>query len=140
VLEHVQDDRAAIHEMLRTLKPGGRLMLFCPNRWHPFETHGVYWRGQYYFGNVPMINYLPRAVRDRLAPHVNVYTRRDLERLFEGLPARFIHRTVHWRAWDNIVRRFPRLGILIRDLFQILEKTPLNFLGLSHFWVIEKTG
>jgi len=32
VLEHVQDDRLTIREIVRTLKPGGRLVLFCPNR------------------------------------------------------------------------------------------------------------
>src|SRR5512134_69732 len=39
VIEHVQDDHAAISEMIRVLKPGGRVFLFCPNRGYPFETH-----------------------------------------------------------------------------------------------------
>ncbi|CAG1771590.1 partial demethylmenaquinone methyltransferase / 2-methoxy-6-polyprenyl-1,4-benzoquinol methylase, partial [uncultured bacterium] len=55
VLEHVSDDRAAAREMVRALKPGGRLIVFVPNRWYPFETHGHYWRGQYHFGNTPLI-------------------------------------------------------------------------------------
>ena len=84
VLEHVQDDQAAIREMVRTLTTGGRLVLFCPNRGYPFETHGMYWRGKYRFGNIPLINYLPRKWRDRLAPHVEVYSPRDLERLVRG--------------------------------------------------------
>jgi hypothetical protein len=53
---------------------------------HPFETHGIYWRGKYHFGNIPLVNYLPRKWRDRLAPHVRVYSKRDLEKLFAGLP------------------------------------------------------
>ncbi len=77
VLEHVQNDQTTINEIVRVLKPGGRLVLFCPNRGYPFETHGVYWRGKYHFGNIPLLNYLPRRWRDKLAPHVNVYTRRD---------------------------------------------------------------
>ena len=32
VLEHVQDDQKAICEMGRLLKPGGRIVLFFPNR------------------------------------------------------------------------------------------------------------
>jgi len=138
VLEHVQDDRAAIREIIRGLKPGGRLVLFCPNRGYPFETHGFYYRGGYHFGNIPLINYLPRTWRDNLAPHVNVYTRADLERLFAGLPIRNIRRTIIFGAYDNIIARFPRLGKGIRTVLQWLEKTPLRIFGLSHFWVVEK--
>jgi len=138
VLEHVQDDRKAIEEMLRVLKPGGRLTLFCPNRGYPFETHGFYWRGQYHFGNIPLINYLPRRWRDRLAPHVEVYTKRDLARLFEGLPVKFVRQQIIFGAYDNIIARWPTLGKLLRGILQRLEKTPLRRLGLSHFWVVEK--
>jgi len=140
VIEHVQDDRAAIREMIRVLKPGGRIALFCPNRGYPFETHGIYWRGRYKFGNVPLVNYLPRAWRDKLAPHVRVYSRRDLTKLFDGLPVRFIQRTVIFGAYDNIIARFGAFGKLLRGALQFLEKTPLRGLGLSHFWVVEKTN
>jgi len=139
VLEHVQDDRAAIHEIVRTLKPGGRLVLFCPNRGYPFETHGVYWRGKYHFGNTPLINYLPRTWRDKLAPHVKVYTRRDLSILFKGFPVKFIQRTTIFGAYDNIIARRPLLGKFLRGVLQWLEKTPFHRFGLSHFWVVEKT-
>src|SRR5688500_6560482 len=45
VIEHVQDDRATAAEMVRVLKPGGRAVIFAPNRLYPFETHGHYWQG-----------------------------------------------------------------------------------------------
>jgi len=138
VLEHVEDDRAAVEEIVRSLKPGGRLVLFCPNRGYPFETHGFYWRGNYHFGNIPLINYLPRGWRDRLAPHVKVYTRRDLQRLFEGLPVRVVRRTIIFGAYDNVIARWPHLGQALRAVLQALESTPLRALGLSHFWVVEK--
>jgi SAM-dependent methyltransferase len=138
VIEHVIDDRAAIAEMVRALRPGGRLTLFCPNRGYPFETHGIYWRGEYVFGNIPLVNWLPRRLRDRLAPHVRVYTRRDLENLFAGLPVRFVQRTIIFGAYDNIIARFGPLGRVLRGLLQFLERTPLRILGLSHFWVVEK--
>jgi len=138
VLEHVQDDRLAVGEMVRTLQPGGRLILFVPNRGYPFETHGVYWQGKYHFGNIPLVNYLPSRLRNRLAPHVRIYTARDLQRLFSGLPVQIIERTIIFGAYDNIIARQPRLGRLLRRLLQFLERTPLRWFGLSHYWVLEK--
>jgi SAM-dependent methyltransferase len=138
VIEHVQDDRAAVSEMLRVLKPGGRAVIFCPNRGYPFETHGIYWKGKYYFGNKLFVNYLPRHLRDKLAPHVRAYSRRDLQKLFEGLDAKFIERRIVFGAYDNIISRFGALGKLLRDMLQFLESTPLKTFGLSHFWVVEK--
>ena len=138
VLEHVQNDAETIREIVRVLKPGGRLALFCPNRGYPFETHGIYWRGRYHFGNIPLVNWLPRRWRDRLAPHVKVYSRGDLEKLFAGLPVRLVQRTVLFGAYDNIIARAPSLGRALRAVLQTLEGTPLRFFGLSHFWVVEK--
>jgi SAM-dependent methyltransferase len=138
VIEHVRDDRKAIQEMIRTLVPGGRLIIFCPNRWYPFETHGIYWRNKYYFGNKALVNYFPRRLRDQLVPHVKVYTRMDLQRLFRDLPVRYIHRRVIFGGYDNIINRFPRMGRIIRDVLYILEKTVFQNMGLSHFWVVEK--
>ncbi|WP_448591309.1 class I SAM-dependent methyltransferase [Thermoflexus hugenholtzii] len=138
VIEHVADDRRAVAEMVRVLRPGGRILLFCPNRWFPFETHGHYWRGRYRFGNTPLINYLPDPLRNRLAPHVRTYSGRALRRLFAGLPVRIVHHTRIFPAFDRIACRHPRLGRWLRRLADRLERTPLNRLGLSHFLVVEK--
>jgi len=139
VIEHVADDLTAIREMVRTLRPGGRIMLYCPNIGYPFETHGIYWHGHYHFGNIFLINYLPRRWRNKLAPHVRIYSKRDLERLFDGLPVKYIYRKVVFGAYDNIIARYPRMGKLLRSFLQFLERTPFQYFGLSHFWVVEKT-
>jgi SAM-dependent methyltransferase len=138
VLEHVQDDAQAVREMMRVIKPGGRIVLFVPNRGYPFETHGIYWQRKYYFGNKLFVNYLPRAWRDKLAPHVRVYTKRDLEKLFDGLPVKFIEQTIIFGAYDNLIVRFGTFGKLLRGMLQFFERTPLKGLGLSHFWVVQK--
>ena len=138
VIEHVQDDRAAICEMIRVLKPGGRAVIFCPNRGYPYETHGIFWNGKYYFGNKLCVNYLPRTLRNKLAPHVRVYSRSDMQKLFNGLNVKFIERKIIFGAYDNIIARFGVLGKFLRAILQFLEATPLKGLGLSHFWVVEK--
>lgn len=138
VLEHVQDDRAAVSEMIRLLKPGGRAVIFVPNRGYPFETHGIYWNGKYSFGNKLFVNYLPRGFRDKLAPHVRVYSKMDLQELFAGLPVRLIERTIIFGAYDNIIARFGALGRILRGVLQFMERTPLKLFGLSHVWIVEK--
>jgi SAM-dependent methyltransferase len=139
VIEHVRDDRQAVRDMVRALRPGGRIVIFCPNRGYPFETHGIYWRGKYHFGNKLFVNYLPRRWRDRLAPQVRTYSSKDLEILFADLSIGFIERSVIFGAYDNLIARFGVVGKALRAVFQFLEKTPLQALGLSHFWVVEKT-
>ncbi len=138
VIEHVVDDRAAVAEMARVLSPGGRAVIFCPNRWYPVEQHGVFWRGRYRFGNIPLVNYLPDPLRNRLAPHVRAYTRRGLLRLLDGLPVRVIRHTVIFGGYDNIAARLGRPGRVLRRLVQGAERTPLRALGLSHLLVFER--
>ncbi len=140
VLEHVNDDLKSVQEMVRVLKPGGRLLLFCPNRGYPFETHGIYWKGNYRFGNIPLVNYLPTSLRNKLAPHVRVYTQGQLKQLFTNLPVRVIKKVIIFGAYDNIIARKPGLGKFLRKFLQFLEKTPFRIFGLSHFWVIEKVA
>lgn len=139
VIEHVGDDRRFAQEMVRVTARGGLVMLFCPNRGYPFETHGHYWRGQYHFGNTPLINYLPDRWRNHLAPHVRVYTRGGLRCLFEGLPVEIVEHSAVFGGYDNIVRRLPWFGYFLRGVLYPLEKTPLRWLGLSHWLVLRKT-
>jgi len=138
VWEHVGDDRAAAREAVRVLRPGGRLVVFVPNRLWLFETHGVYWRGEYHWGNAPLVNWLPEALRNKLAPHVRAYTGKQLRALFEELPARVVAHTQIFPGYDNIVRRRPAVGRILRALTYTAERTPLRIFGLSHLLVVEK--
>jgi ubiquinone/menaquinone biosynthesis C-methylase UbiE len=150
VLEHVEDDQKAVKEAIRVLKGGGHLVIFAPNRLYPFETHGFYppslklrragLRRKYIFGNIPLINYLPNRLRNKLAPHVRTYTAGGLKKLFEGLPVRLGRITQIYPGFDRIAVKFPTLGILLRRIFYFLEKTPLRIFGLSHFLLVRKEG
>lgn len=138
VIEHVADDRAALAEMVRVVRPGGRILIFCPNRWYPFETHGHYWRGQYHFGNTPLINYLPDALRNRLAPHVRAYTAQGLRSLFDGTPVRILTHHRVYGGYDNIIARFGAAGRALRSTLQAMEGSLMDTWGLAHVLVIEK--
>lgn len=138
VIEHVADDRLYAAEMVRVTKPGGRILIFCPNRWYPVEQHGIYWRGQYKFGNIPLVNYLPDPLRNRLAPHVRAYTAGGLRRVFAGLPVRELYHGRIFGGYDNIENRLPRIGRWLKRGLYAAEKTPLSVLGISHLLVLEK--
>jgi SAM-dependent methyltransferase len=148
VIEHVTDDRRAVAEAVRVLQSprphegisGGRLVIFAPNRLYPFETHGVYWRGNYRAGNIPLVNYLPDRWRNRFCPHVRAYTTRDLRRLLEGLPVKVVAHKQIFPGYDKVVRRRPALGRWFRRVTYFLEGTPLRLFGLSHLLVVEKTA
>ena len=138
VIEHVADDALACAEMVRVTRPGGRVVIFCPNRWYPVEQHGVYWRGVYRFGNIPLVNYLPDPLRDRLAPHVRTYTRARLLHLFDGLPVEVVSHRRIFGAYDNLVARFGRGARVVRSALQGAERGPVQVLGLSHLLVLER--
>jgi ubiquinone/menaquinone biosynthesis C-methylase UbiE len=138
VIEHVVDDRQFARELVRVTAPGGYVMLFCPNRWYPFETHGHYWKGEYHFGNTPLINYLPNRWRDQLAPHVRVYTSHSLRNIFTDQPVRITHHRRIFGGYDNITYHAPLLGKILRGILYGLEKTPFRWFGLSHWLVLQK--
>ena len=140
VIEHVEDDRQAVAEMVRVLKPGGRAVIFCPNRLYFFETHGYYWRGKYRFGNIPLINWLPTPLRNRLAPHVRAYTSSGLRSLFRELPVKIVYHTQIYPGYDNILAQRPQLARLLKAITYTLEHTALRVFGLSHFLVVEKVS
>ncbi len=138
VLEHVANDRATMAEVARVLRPGGRAIVFVPNRWWPFETHGVMWRGSYRFGNAPFVNWLPDLIRNRLAPHVRVYTASRIRSRLDGLPLRIVEHTYVFPGFDSLRTRRPRLAGFLRAFFYPIERTPLRRFGLSHLLVVER--
>ena len=136
VIEHVDDDAQTLRDACRVVRPGGHIVIYAPNRWFPFETHGVYLGGRYRFGNIPLVNYLPDPIRNRLVPHARAYTHRGMRRLYRDLPADVIVHSYVYPGFDNIVARRGVIGRAMRWLFHRLEATPLRRFGLSHFVVL----
>lgn len=138
VLEHVEDDKKAVHEVIRVLKPGGYFVVFTPNRGWPFETHGMFWRSKYYWGNIPLLPWFPAGIRKHLAPHVRNYSNGDIRRLFSNIPVTIVHWKHVFPGFDGMARRFGIFGRMVCRFIHALEYTPLHFFGISHFVIIKK--
>lgn len=132
VLEHVPNDRAAVAEAWRVLRPGAWLMVFSPNRLHPFETHGVTLRrsGRVVPHYVPFVPYIPLSLGKRLFRyHARNYSPRELGRLVLTQPFTIEARTCIWQTFENISGSAPRpirvLSPVLRAISLTLEKIPL---------------
>lgn len=143
VLEHVEDDQKTINECLRVLRENGFLVLFTPNKMWPFEQHGIFLFGKYFWGNIPLVPYLPKFVQKKLTPHVKNYSDRDLKLLINKAKVKgyyfdiVLHRHV-FPGFDGLVKKLGVLGVLVQKFFFLLEKTPFHYFGISHFLIAKK--
>ena len=140
VIEHVADEAAALREVARVLAPGGRALIYAPNRLFPFETHGVFLGQRYVFGNVPFVNWLPRGWRDALVPHARVYEAGDWAGLLDGTGLALVDHGYVFPGFDNVAARWPLLGGLVRALCHRAEGSWWRRFGLSHLLVLRPRG
>jgi ubiquinone/menaquinone biosynthesis C-methylase UbiE len=83
VLEHVQDEGQTLAEMHRLLRPGGHLVVFSPNRWFPFEGHGMLGPIRMPYP-VPLAPWLPVALTGRWMQARNYWPRELRQRVVDA--------------------------------------------------------
>lgn len=138
VLEHVQDDVKTLKESLRVLKPGGKLIFFTPNWGWPFEQHGMFLRGKYYWGNIPLLPWMPAPVYKKLAPHVRNYSWHDLRKKIRESGGKVVYHTRIFPGFDKMEKKYGAAGKAVKKTLHSAEKTPLKFFGISHLVIVEK--
>lgn len=147
VLEHVPDDRQVLTELHRVLRPGGTLILFSPNRIHPFETHGVISRrtGQHVgFTRTFLLPYVPLAVGVRWFDYwARNYWPRQLRGLVEAHGFAVVSHSFVWQTFENISGDRPawvrRVAPLMRRGAIAMERLPvLRRFGVSQLIVARR--
>src|SRR5260221_1328686 len=138
VLEHVQDDQKTLDESMRVLEIGGKLIIFTPNRGWPFETHGMFLNGKYYWGNIPLLPWMPKFIYKKFAPHVRNYSNGEIRKKIEKAGGKIIYHKHVFPGFDGMVRKFGIFGKAFAGFFHVIEKTPLPFFGISHLIIADK--
>jgi 2-polyprenyl-3-methyl-5-hydroxy-6-metoxy-1,4-benzoquinol methylase len=131
VLEHVGSEQQVLREVERVLLPGGHLALFSPNRWFPFEGHGLRAGGWVVDVPVPLVPWLPLRLTRRFMRARN-YWPWELRALCEAAGLEVRHFATAFPQFE-VYRWVPRrIAELYWKGLPVIERLPLvRWLGVS---------
>jgi SAM-dependent methyltransferase len=146
VMEHIPHPQLALAEIYRVLKPGGKLIVFSPNRWYPFETHGVLLKngGARVPHWTPLIPYIPLSVGSHFLEYpARNYWPAELEAQLIAAGFAVIDHSWIWQTFENISGAQPRLirwgRPVLRWIAAEAERLPgIRRLGASQVIVARK--
>jgi SAM-dependent methyltransferase len=131
VMEHVQDESAVLHELRRVLRPDGLLVVMSPNRWFPFEGHGIQvgkWKSR---RPTPLVPWLPRRVSQPMMEARN-YWPHELEDLVRSAGFTLVRTGFVWPVFERYDWLPERVGNWYRDRVTRFDEVPaLRRLGVS---------
>lgn len=124
VLDHVNDVHASLTEACRILKSGGRCYISVPNRPFPLETHPIKVKGKLYSRFLfPFLPWIP-PLHNKIST-ARVFTQRQMRKLAQEAGFSECHFTYIMPPLEK------RGGALLRQILQLLEKTPFRIFGVS---------
>jgi SAM-dependent methyltransferase len=121
VIEHVPHEEQALQEIYRVLKPHGILIIFCPNRLFPFETHGVYLKGtqKKLPPYIPFVPYIPLNIGKLFLVYwARNYWPWELRTLCEKNKFTVSATYYLWQTFENISGQQPWFIRVLRPLFR----------------------
>lgn len=146
VLEHVPNDQKALEEIWRVLKPNGLLFIFSPNRWYPFETHGVilkktdrllpFW--------IPLIPYIPLEVGNLFFKYwARNYWQGELRGMVKKAGFQLVDCGYLWQTFEDISGSQPAIIRNAKPAFRavsnFLEDLPfIKRFGVSQVLICKK--
>jgi ubiquinone/menaquinone biosynthesis C-methylase UbiE len=137
VIEHTENDLAALREINRVLKVNGYFIITVPNKWYLMETHGFDFP---YLKNVranriPLLSWLPNPIHQRYA-RARIYTNKRITKLLNNSGFKVEEHKYIQAPFDKV--KNPVLNRLLKTIFSVISHSPLKVIGVSHFILARK--
>lgn len=136
-LEHIQKEQDALREIRKVLKDKGKLILYVPNKFYFFETHGMT-IGNFNINHplIPLFSFAPNFIRRR-SERARIYTSKELQHLLRNLGFRITAVDYMFPPLDRLKNYILKKSL--RKIFSILERTKLKVFAMSILVVATKS-